>query len=190
MTEGLRERKKSETRRALMHAALELVTQRGYDSVTVDEIAATANVSTRTFFRYFEHKADAIYGQQQPQLEAILESEDVLSAGEGLVREFAERLAADPELYATQVRLGLAYPPVRTRRIEVFQSFQDAAYAGFRQESPNASALECHLAAIITVQMPFAVLETWIEAGAPASGPAFEEGLTLTRRQVEALLGR
>jgi AcrR family transcriptional regulator len=57
---GLRERKKRETRLALSLAAVELVAERGWDNVTVEEIAAAANVSDRTFRNYFSSKAEAI----------------------------------------------------------------------------------------------------------------------------------
>jgi AcrR family transcriptional regulator len=58
--EGLRERKKRETRVALSRAAIRLCVERGWDNVTVDEIAATADVSVRTFRNYFSSKAEAI----------------------------------------------------------------------------------------------------------------------------------
>jgi AcrR family transcriptional regulator len=59
-TEGLRERKKAATRRALGIAAMRLAIERGLDNVHPEDIAAEAGVSTRTFNNYFASKYEAI----------------------------------------------------------------------------------------------------------------------------------
>lgn len=56
------DRKKRATRDGLRTAALQLVQARGLQSVTVEEIAAAADVSPRTFFNYFPTKEDAVVG--------------------------------------------------------------------------------------------------------------------------------
>jgi AcrR family transcriptional regulator len=57
---GLRERKKARTRRAISEAAITLFLDRGYDAVSVAEIAAAAEVSKRTLFAYFPSKDDLV----------------------------------------------------------------------------------------------------------------------------------
>lgn len=59
VTLGLRERKKQRTRATLIDAAVELCERQGFERTTVDQIAAIADVSPRTFSRYFATK-DAI----------------------------------------------------------------------------------------------------------------------------------
>jgi len=61
---GRRDRKKQQTRAALIAAALRLVDERGLERVTVEDISEAADVSPRTFFNYFASKDEAITGDQ------------------------------------------------------------------------------------------------------------------------------
>jgi len=69
--EGLRERKKRETRAALAWAAVRLAVEHGYARVTVEDISAGAGVSPRTFNNYFSSKSEAIVARHVDRLHAI-----------------------------------------------------------------------------------------------------------------------
>ncbi|MFJ1759482.1 TetR/AcrR family transcriptional regulator [Amycolatopsis sp. NPDC088138] len=81
---GLRERKKQETRIALSWAAIRLTVERGLDNVRIEDIAAEAGVSTRTFSNYFGSKGEAIAARQYDRSLAMAAALRERPAGEPL----------------------------------------------------------------------------------------------------------
>ena len=67
------------TRARIERAALDLFTRRGFEGVTIDEVADVAGISRRTYFRYFATKADAVWGDfsaHVDRLAALLHNSD------------------------------------------------------------------------------------------------------------------
>ena len=58
---GLRERKKQQTRDAIIREALRLFRKRGFDETTIADIAHAADIAPRTFFSYFETKEAVVF---------------------------------------------------------------------------------------------------------------------------------
>jgi AcrR family transcriptional regulator len=121
---GLRERKKQETRAALSWAALRLAVERGIAGVTVDEIAAEAGVSPRTFNNYFTSKYEAIvwrhldrFARIADQLRTRPATEPLWTALTDAVRAvFGSPDPADPgptAEWTAGVRLLMAQPELR-----------------------------------------------------------------------------
>ena len=69
---GLRERKKQATRKLIADTVLTLAAERGFDVVTVDEIADAAGVSARTFFNYFASKEEALVAPDPEYLPRVV----------------------------------------------------------------------------------------------------------------------
>jgi AcrR family transcriptional regulator len=126
----LRERKKAKTRHDLMVAALRLVTERGLAGVTVEEIADAAEVSPRTFFRYYPTKVDAVFGEQPQRFAALHEALDA-RAGDPLPERvsrvflgFTQEFERDPELFRLRARLFVTEPAVRRRWLDILDTIE------------------------------------------------------------------
>lgn len=121
---GLRERKKEEMRVALSWAAVRLAVEHGYDNVKVEDIAAAAGVSPRTFNNYFSSKAEAIAARHFERASQI--------AQELRSRPADERLwEAISNAVASRYGLGLTDAPTEEHwAAGVTQMMQHAAIQG------------------------------------------------------------
>lgn len=91
---GLRERKKQKTRWAIQEHALRLFQEQGYEQTTVDQIAAAAEISPSTFFRYFKTKEDVVMQDEYDPL---------------LLRLLAEAPADQPPVTALRTAMSEAF---------------------------------------------------------------------------------
>jgi len=93
-TTGLRERKKQWTREAIFEAASRLFTERGFDAVTVADVARAADVSEMTVFNYFPTKEDLFFGGMEFFEERLLEAVRDRGPGDSVVEAFSAPVAA------------------------------------------------------------------------------------------------
>src|SRR5262245_4511302 len=128
---GLRERKKQRTRWAIQEHALRLIAQQGYDATTVDQIAAAAEISPSTFFRYFKTKEDVILEDEydpimaQAFVDAPAELAPMAAFRYG-IRNSLSALGPDAiEAVKARGRLQLSVPALRARSLDNFLATRD-----------------------------------------------------------------
>jgi AcrR family transcriptional regulator len=100
---GLRERKRAETRDRLETAAVTLVLKNGLEHATLDAICEAADVSTRTFFNYFDSKEDAILGLQ-----------DTAITDESMAALLENHAGADPVELTVRLMFGVLNPSINS----------------------------------------------------------------------------
>lgn len=111
---GLRERKKIQTRRRLLTEATKLFTDRGFDQVSVAEIAEAADVSKMTVFNYFDSKEDLVFAPMEEHIGDVARVVRDRAPGEsavaGVRRQFLAAVAdrdASVGMSDSPVALGL-----------------------------------------------------------------------------------
>ena len=135
---SLRERKKQATRRLLRRVALDLIADRGFANVTVEDIAEAADVSPRTFFNYFPSKEAALFGSDPARGNELRErivrespGEPVLDVlrtvminGAATVVEDLRELGGDPADWLRRMRVIKADPNLRAAHAAQMANFE------------------------------------------------------------------
>jgi AcrR family transcriptional regulator len=185
--DGLRERKKRETRSALTWAAVRLAVERGFASVTVEDIASAAGVSSRTFNNYFSSKAEAIVARHVDRLQAIAAElrvrprEEALWAaiGVAVITQFRGEGTADcpPHgQWAAGVKLMFAEPAVQAEFLRASRIVErDIAAAIADRIGIESDALYPLLAAATVGALVRVSIEQWLRGDPPLSLPKIIE---------------
>jgi AcrR family transcriptional regulator len=186
---GLRERKKARTRAAIREHAIRLFREQGYTATTVEQIAAAAEVSPATFFRYFPTKEDVVL---QDDFDIVtLAALEAQPAGLSPIAAFraaaGESLRAmspeDLQRFRDTTRLTALVPEIRARALDEFARTIDGiadALARRAGRDPGDFATHTMAGAIIGVimaaTMPWAAAD---RADVAAMFDRVDEGLAL-----------
>jgi AcrR family transcriptional regulator len=100
---SLRERKKLATRQSLRRVALDLVAERGFAHVTVEDIAEAADVSPRTFFNYFPSKEAAVVGADPDRVATLRERIVHEAPGESVLTALRVVMTSEAEVWADEL---------------------------------------------------------------------------------------
>lgn len=141
---GLRERKKARTRAVIREQALRLFAEQGYAATTIEQIAAAADVSPATFFRYYPTKEDVVLQDDfdivtVAALEAQPPELGPIAAFRAAAAATARALTdEDKEQFTFTTRLTWSVPELRSRAIDEFARTTDviAAALGRRTGRP------------------------------------------------------
>ena len=171
---GLRERKKAKTRAAIQEHALRLFRDQGYAETTVQEIAAAAEVSPATFFRYFPTKEDTIvldrldpvmielFRKQPPEFTPLEALRTAIRESIGILSE------SEWELESERQRLVMNAPELRVRMLDQLYEGIDllATLAAERTgRDPDDFAIRAWAGAVVGVVM--ATYELAVDAPLP-----------------------
>jgi len=151
---GVRERKKQAARTALTEAALRLFQANGFDATTVNDIARLANMSPRTFFRYFDTKEDVVFQDAPQQLEALRKfladrpsSESNAVALRAALTAFAEVLEGEREELHLRAQLARSSRTLAERAAIELQNWRLALTDELMQRPDDRDYTKCHLLA-------------------------------------------
>jgi AcrR family transcriptional regulator len=130
--EGLRERKKRQTRDDIAAAALALFRERGFDAVTVAEIARAADVSEKTVFNYFPAKEDLIAHRGADRLEELIAAVRAQPPGASPLEPFRRRTLGFLDRVERQpVESTVAVP----RMVMESTALRDRLFVGWEREA-------------------------------------------------------
>ena len=110
---GLRERKRQQTRERLTRMAMALFLERGFEATTLDDIAAAADISRRSFFHYFASKEDVVFAWQEEITAALIAAVAARPAGESMLTAAENAISAMVRQVEPGEAIAMALPQAR-----------------------------------------------------------------------------
>ena len=172
MADSLRERKKEQTRLALKEAAVRLFVEKGYTATSIEDIASAADVSRRTFFRYFGSKEGVIFAEADQTGAAVVAGllaeppeKSALVAYRDVIVRFIEAFPGAQEDILAQQRVIRGSLDLRSKAAELARQWRGRIADAFAQRESRTEANDADRvlagAALGVVQ---SAMEDWVAA--------------------------
>ena len=169
---GLRERKRQQTRERLTRVAMALFLERGFEATTLDDIAAAADISRRSFFHYFASKEDVVFAWHEEITAALIAAvaarprdESMLAAAENAISAMARQI--EPNEAIAMARLKRDNPALQARDQVKYEKLERAlADALAKRAGHKAEKLQARLVAMIATGAMRIGGELWAAEGA------------------------
>lgn len=176
---GLRQRKQQETRERLTRVAMGLFLARGFEATTIEDIAAAADVSRRSFFHYFASKEDVVSAWQEDAAAALVTEilarpadESMLTAAENAIAAAIKRI--DPAEAAAMSQLKRDNPALQVRDQLKYEKLERALAEGLALRAKSKSDQpKARLVAMIATGAMRVGGESWIGEGTREKPEAF-----------------
>ena len=168
---GLRARKRQQTRERLTRAAMALFLERGFEATTLDDIAAAADVSRRSFFHYFASKEDVVFAWQEEFTVALMAAvaarpaaESTLTAAENAISAMARQVDAKDAIAMSCLKRD--NPALRARDQVKYEKLEQALAEALGKRAGKAEQAQARLVAMIATGAMRVGQEIWTSAGA------------------------
>jgi AcrR family transcriptional regulator len=172
---GLRARKRQQTRERLTRAAMALFLERGFEATTLDDIAAAADVSRRSFFHYFASKEDVVFAWQEEISVALMAAvaarpagESMLTAAENAIAAMARQVDANEAIAMSCLKRD--NPALRARDQVKYEKLEQALAEALSQRAGIKENVktkqEARLVAMIATGAMRVGQEVWTNEGA------------------------
>jgi AcrR family transcriptional regulator len=186
---GRREQKREETRRRLMREGQRLFAEQGFDRTSVDEIAAAAGVSRRTFFHYFDSKEDVVLSRHDDFERALMDAIRTAPPEAPLLQVAEQAVIAtlatfDSDEFELLERLKRDTPALRARDHGKYERLERAIAEALAERSgASPDDLRTRLDAMVVTGVLRVAGSGW--AGASAAGVPIGEYMRQVVRSLE-----
>ena len=169
---GLRERKRQQTRERLTRVAMALFLDRGFEATTLDDIAAAADISRRSFFHYFASKEDVVFAWHEESTATLIAAvaarpanESMLAAAENAISAMVRQLK--PGEAIAMACLKRDNPALQARDQVKYEKLERAlAEALSKRAGHKTEKLQARLVAMIAAGAMRIGGELWAAEGA------------------------